>query len=108
MTFMPQSLLLAAHPTRWTTFARHTVSIAGVIADTVVIVAISILVGSAYHLTVYGSAGPLVSFLGVGITTAGLFVLPGILRGEYELSHYLAFRPHLRLIPAGFQQCCHP
>jgi len=98
MTFMPQSLLVAAHPTRWTTFARHTVSIAGVIADTVVIVAVSVLVGSAYHLMVYGNAGPLVSFLGVGVTTAGLFVLPGILRGEYELSHYLAFRPHLRRV----------
>src|SRR5258705_12877194 len=30
MTFMPHSLLVAAHPSRrWTTFARHTVSVAG-------------------------------------------------------------------------------
>jgi Undecaprenyl-phosphate glucose phosphotransferase len=27
---------------------------------------------------------------------AGLFVLPGIVRGEYDLAHYLDFKPHLR------------
>ena len=42
--------------------------------------------------------GRLRSFLGVGVTTAGLFVLPGIFRGEYDLTHYLAFRPHLRRV----------
>src|SRR5438552_516908 len=96
MTFMPHSLLVAARPTRWTTLARHTVSVLGVLADAMVIIGISVLMGSSYHLAVYGSTGPLVSFLGVGITTAGLFVVPGILRGEYDLTHYLAFRPHLR------------
>jgi Undecaprenyl-phosphate glucose phosphotransferase len=99
MTFMPHSLLVAAHPSRrWTTFARHTVSVAGVLADAVVVIGISVLMGAAYHLAVYGDAGPLPSFLGVGTTAAGLFVLPGILRGEYDLTHYLAFRPHLRRV----------
>jgi Undecaprenyl-phosphate glucose phosphotransferase len=97
MTFMPHSMLVAAHPSRWwTTFARHTVSVAGVFADASVIIALSMLMGAAYHLTVYGDVGPLRSFLGVGATAAGLFVLPGIFRGEYDLPHYLAFRPHLR------------
>ena len=41
---------------------------------------------------------PLRSFLGVGATAAGLFVLPGMFRGEYELGHYLSFRPHLRRV----------
>src|ERR1043166_9587735 len=77
MTFMPNSLLLAARPARWwTTFARHTVSVLAVLTDALMIVGISLLVGASYHLGVYGSSGPLVSFLGVGVTTAGLFVLP--------------------------------
>ena len=99
MTFMPHSILVAAHPSRWwTTFARHTVSVAGVFADAAVIIAISMLMGAGYHLTVYGDVGPLRSFLGIGATAAGLFVLPGIFRGEYDLPHYLAFRPHLRRV----------
>ncbi|TMJ05583.1 MAG: exopolysaccharide biosynthesis polyprenyl glycosylphosphotransferase [Alphaproteobacteria bacterium] len=99
MTFMPHPLLVAAQPARWRTgFARHTVSAMAVLADATVIVVISLLMGAAYHLAVYGGPGPLASFIGVGITTAGLFVLPGIFRGEYELTHYLAFRPHLRRV----------
>lgn len=99
MTFMPHSLLVAAHPSRrWITFARHTVSIAGVLADATVIIGVSVLMGALYHLTMYGEDGPLKSFVGVGVTAAGLFVLPGIFRGEYELTHYLNFRPHLRRV----------
>jgi Undecaprenyl-phosphate glucose phosphotransferase len=97
MTFMPHSLLVAAHPSRrWITFARHTVSIAGVLADAAAIIGVSVLMGSLYHLAIYGGDGPLKSFVGVGVTAAGLFVLPGMFRGEYELTHYLSFRPHLR------------
>ena len=98
MTFMPQSLLAAARPARWTTFARQTVSVISVLADSVVIIAVSVLMGMGYHLMVYGGTGPLVSFLGVGAASAGAFVLPGILRAEYDLSYYLSFRPHLRRV----------
>src|SRR4051812_45139399 len=96
MTFMPHSLLAAARPTRWWAFARQTVHVVGVLADAIVIIGISVLMGAAYHLAVYGDVGPLMSFFGAGATTAGLFVLPGVFRGEYDLAHYLAFRPHLR------------
>jgi Undecaprenyl-phosphate glucose phosphotransferase len=96
---MPHSLLVEAHPSRrWITFARHTVSIAGVLADAAVIIGVSIMMGALYHLAVYGGDGPLKSFVGVGVTAAALFVLPGIFRGEYELAHYLNFRPHLRRV----------
>jgi Undecaprenyl-phosphate glucose phosphotransferase len=99
MTFMPHSLLAAARPARWwTTFARQTVMVAGVLADAIVIIGISVLMGAGYHLAAYGDTGPLASFFGIGATTAGLFVLPGIFRGEYGLAHYLAFRPHLRRV----------
>jgi Undecaprenyl-phosphate glucose phosphotransferase len=99
MTFMPHSLLVGAHPSRrWVTFARHTVSVVSVLADTLAILGVSILMGSLYHVVVYGDTGRIASFLGVGATAAGLFVLPGIFRGEYELAHYLSFRPHLRRV----------
>ena len=99
MTFMPHSLRAGAHPSRrWVTFARHTVSVLSVLADAAAITFISILMGSLYHVVVYGELGRFGSFLGVGTTAAGLFVLPGLLRGEYELGHYLSFRPHLRRV----------
>ena len=71
MTFMPQSLLAAARPARWTTFARQTVSVISVLADTIVIVIVSVLMGMGYHLMVYGGTGPLqrmILFVMVGWT----------------------------------------
>src|SRR4051812_1976889 len=97
MTILPHPLLATARPARWwSAFARHTVSIAGIVADAAVIIGVSILMGLAYHISVYGNLGPLLGFVAVGATAASIFVLPGIFRGEYELSHYLSFRPHVR------------
>ena len=97
MTFMPHSLLVAARPARWwSTFARHTISVAAVVGDAIAIIGISMLMGVAYHQAFYGSAGPMRAFLGIGAIAAGVFILPGIFRAEYELTHYLRFRPHLR------------
>jgi Undecaprenyl-phosphate glucose phosphotransferase len=99
MTFMPHSLLAGAHPSpRWVTFARQTVTVLTVLTDALAILGISVLVGVLYHAVAYGDVGPVKSFLGVGATAAGLFVLPGIFRGEYDFAHYLAFRPHLRRV----------
>ncbi len=66
------------------------------LADAVVIIGISVMMGALYHQLVYGGFGPLRSFVGIGAIAAGVFVLPGIFRGEYDLTHYLVFRPHLR------------
>jgi Undecaprenyl-phosphate glucose phosphotransferase len=66
------------------------------VADIVIVVGISTLMGFIYHKTAYDDMGPLRSFIGVGATAAGIFVLPGIFRGEYDLTHYLTFRPHIR------------
>src|SRR5690348_4855206 len=86
MNFMPHSMLVAARPTRWwSALARSAVGIAGVLADAAVIVGVSILLGLAYHLTVYGGFGPLTSFVAVGASAASIFVLPGVFRGEYDL-----------------------
>lgn len=97
MTFMPHSLLAASRPSRWwSTLARHTIGVASVLADVAVVIGVSVLMGVTYHELVYGGAGPLRSFLGIGAIAAGIFVLPGVFRGEYDLTHYLRFRPHLR------------
>src|ERR1041385_3860734 len=54
MTFMPHSLLVATQPARWrTSFARNTVSVVTVLADAIIIIAISLLMGATYHVTVY-------------------------------------------------------
>jgi len=99
MTFMPHPMQASARPARWwTAFARHTISIVSVLADAVVIIGVSVLMGALYHKVFYGSFGPLRSFLGISAIAAGVFVLPGIFRGEYDLTHYLVFRPHLRRV----------
>jgi Undecaprenyl-phosphate glucose phosphotransferase len=97
MTILPHSLLVAAQPSRrWSAFARYTVSAASVLADAAVIISLCVALGWIYHRVVYGEVEPPRSFASVGFMAAGLFVLPGILRGEYDLAHYLDFRPHLR------------
>ena len=99
MTFMPHSMLAMTLPSRWwNAFARFAVSVAAVAADVAVIIGVSLLMGFVYHEAAYSDLGPLHSFLGVGATAAGIFVLPGMFRGEYDLTHYLAFRPHLRRV----------
>jgi len=97
MTILPHSMLVAARPARWWSgFARSTIGIASVAADAAVIIGVSVLIGLAYHVAIYGSVGPLRGFVAVGATAASIFVLPAIFRGEYTLSHYLSFSSHAR------------
>jgi Undecaprenyl-phosphate glucose phosphotransferase len=97
MTILPHSMLAVTRPLRWwIAFARYAVSVTAVVADIVIVVGISTLMGLIYHKAAYGDVGPLRSFIGVGATAAGIFVLPGIFRGEYDLTHFLTFRPHIR------------
>ena len=104
MTILPHSLLVAAQPSRrWSAFARHAVSVASVLADAAVIVSLCVAVGWIYHRVVYGEVEPLRSFASVGLMAAGLFVLPGIVRGEYDLAHYLDLQaaPAAHASPTG-------
>ena len=97
MTILPHSLLATARPARWwSAFARQTVSILGVMGDAAVILGASVAVGLGYHLAIYGNVGPVRGFIALGASTASIFVLPAIFRGEYDLSHYLSFRLHAR------------
>ena len=97
MTILPHSMLVAARPARWwSAFARYTIGVVSIVADAAVIIAVSVLIGLAYHLAVYGGIGPLRGFVAVGASAASIFVLPAIFRGEYELTNYLSFRLHAR------------
>jgi Undecaprenyl-phosphate glucose phosphotransferase len=97
MTILPHSTLETARPARWwSAVARRTVGVAGVLADVAVIIGVSVMVGLGYHLTIYGNVGPVYGFVALGASAASIFVLPGIFRGEYTLTHYLTFSQHAR------------
>src|SRR5262249_52396580 len=97
MNIMPKYLTVSASPSRWwITISRRMVSVAGVVADALVIITISCVTGALYHHVFYDDAGSFADFAEVGLTAATVFVLPGLVHGEYELSHYLSFKPHIR------------
>src|SRR5262245_5860627 len=96
MSFMPEYLLTAAPSRWWTAFTRSMVSAVGVIADALIIIAISGLMGAIYHEIIYGDLGPVIDFFEVGALAAGIFALPSIMRGEYALANYFSFKPHVR------------
>ncbi len=96
MNIMPKYLPAIANPSHWwVAVGRRTISTVGVLADAGVIVAMSYLTGAVYHEIVYGNLGPLTDFVEVGLVAASIFVLPGLFHGEYALSHYFSFRPHV-------------
>jgi Undecaprenyl-phosphate glucose phosphotransferase len=66
------------------------------VADAAVIIGASLLTGSIYHEVAYGSLGSLTDFVAVGCAAASIFTLPGIVQGEYGVSHYFSFKPHIR------------
>jgi Undecaprenyl-phosphate glucose phosphotransferase len=98
MSSVPDSWRISLRPQRWQAAARHVFTVGFVVADAMVIVAVSVLMGAIYHEFVYSGLGPLASFLQVGFMAACIFVLPAIFYGEYSLAHYLSFKPHVRRV----------
>jgi Undecaprenyl-phosphate glucose phosphotransferase len=97
MNIMPKYLPLLAGASRWSrTIGRRTVAAACIVADVLVIMTMSCLTGLIYHLLLYADAGSFMDFAEVGLIASLIFVLPGIVHGEYELSHYLSWKPHVR------------
>ena len=91
--------LLAANPQRWrAALTRNVVSALAILTDAVVIVAIAVLMGALYHLTVYGDLGPSMSFFEIGAVATSIFVLPSAIHGDYALANYLTFKPHMRRV----------
>ena len=66
------------------------------LTDFATIVAMALLTGISYHLVVYQEAGDTLSFIRVGVIAAAIFGTSNLVRGEYSLSHYFDFKPHLR------------
>jgi Undecaprenyl-phosphate glucose phosphotransferase len=97
MSILPHFTPAAVRPARWWSgLARYAVSAAAVVADAAVILGASVLVGLGYHLAIYGDVGPVPGFVALGASAASIFVLPGILRGEYDFVNYLSFTLHAR------------
>ncbi len=97
MNIMPKYLSVLASPPRWwVTVGRRMVGVTCALADVLVIVTVSCVSGAIYHQLLYDTPGSLADFAEVGLTSAAIFVLPGIVHGDYELSHYLAFKAHVR------------
>jgi Undecaprenyl-phosphate glucose phosphotransferase len=97
MNIMPKYLPLLAGANRWSgPIGRRTVAAACILADVIVIITISCLTGLIYHRLLYGDVGSFLDFAEVGLVASIIFVLPGIVHGEYELSHYLSWKPHIR------------
>ena len=65
-------------------------------SDLVLIISMSVLTGSVYHLVVLSSVGPVEIFLGVGALTAVNFAAILAARGNYEPHHLADFRRQLR------------
>jgi Undecaprenyl-phosphate glucose phosphotransferase len=91
--------LLAPNPLRaWATLTRSVVSVVAILTDAVVIIAIAMLAGAAYHLAVYRDSGPWISFFEIGCVATSIFVLPSAIHGDYALPNYLTFKPHVRRV----------
>jgi Undecaprenyl-phosphate glucose phosphotransferase len=97
MNIMPKYLPVLDSPSRWwITIGRRMVGVACVLADALAIITVSCVTGAIYHQLLYDTSGSLADFAEVGLAAALIFVLPGIVHGEYELSHYLSFKAHVR------------
>jgi len=81
---------------RWTSLSRTGFFSAALLCDVAVIVGMAWLTGVGYHVAVYGARGDVVSYLQVGLLSAIVFALPNLVRGEYKLTHFFSFKPHLR------------
>jgi Undecaprenyl-phosphate glucose phosphotransferase len=75
---------------------RSGVLAAFLLGDFCTILAMAVLTGISYHLVVYHYAGDTISYLKVGHLSAIIFVTANLFRGEYRLSNFFSFGPHLR------------
>ena len=74
---------------------RGTFATAIFLTDIAFIIAMSCLTGIAYHLFVYDNPGNIRLFVEVGVLAASIFSVANLSRGEYRLSNFCAFKPHI-------------
>jgi Undecaprenyl-phosphate glucose phosphotransferase len=81
-------------------FARHSALIRGFygllagFVDAATIVILSIATGVLYHHIVYHDTGVIADYAQTGFLVAWLYLLPKILRREYEVTHYINFKDY--------------
>jgi hypothetical protein len=80
----------------WAVLSRGTFSGLIFLTDVALIVAMSCLTGVAYHLTAYGAAGNVSSYVQVGFLAASIFAVSNLFRREYRLPNFFAFKAHGR------------
>ena len=96
MSSVSGHLLDTITPRRWAAMVRNAFGPFVLLADVIAIVAVAGITGAVYHKVVYGAADDSLYFFEVGALAASIFVLPNIFRGEYTLTNYFSFRPHVR------------
>ena len=96
MSSVSDQLIGTITPRRWAAFVRNAFGPLALLADVFTIVAVAGLTGAIYHKLVYGAADESLYYFEVGAIVASIFALPNIFRGEYALSNYFSFRPHVR------------
>ena len=81
---------------RWTSISRAAFCGMILLSDIAAIVCMSWLTGVGYHFIVYREVGDIVTYIEVGLLSAIIFAIANQFRGEYRLSNFFAFKPHLR------------
>jgi Undecaprenyl-phosphate glucose phosphotransferase len=96
-----QSYTLAYRPQasrflrRWALLQHGAVSSVLFLLDVALIIAMSYGTGIAYDLFTRGGYGEVSSFMQVGALAAGIFATSNASRGEYRVTNFFAFKPHL-------------
>lgn len=80
----------------WRAVTNELLSLAILIADAVVILAMAVATGIGYHEAAYRELGDVAAFFQVGAITALIVVGANLFRAEYTLANFLRFRPHVR------------
>ncbi len=75
---------------------RSSFGLLAALADTAAIIASALAAGVLYHWTAYGDAGPVESFLHLGLFVTLMFATANMMRDEYALSNYLQMAGHGR------------
>jgi Undecaprenyl-phosphate glucose phosphotransferase len=81
-------------------FSKHAALIRGLYSflaafvDAATIVILSVATGVLYHRIVYRHSGVIIDYVQTGFLVAWLYLLPKILRREYEVTHYINFKDY--------------
>ncbi|HWP25674.1 MAG TPA: exopolysaccharide biosynthesis polyprenyl glycosylphosphotransferase [Xanthobacteraceae bacterium] len=79
---------------RHTVIVRRLYSLLAAIADAAAIVILSVATGALYHRIVYDGPGVIMDYVQIGALVAWLYLLPKIIRREYEVTHYINFKDY--------------